>query len=108
MGTDGSDDPEREYRLHAYIGCTRIVNIQHQHHRRRLRTVVDQLVAYPDLHHRPPLDLGASVATNRGAPLHAIVVAPAPSRPRAKQGKTVWFRAVPYLPGTRQTRRVWR
>src|SRR5207245_8135282 len=40
------------------VGCARIVNIQHQHHRRRLRTVVDQLVAHPDLHHRPPLDLG--------------------------------------------------
>jgi len=43
--------------------------------------------------------LGASVATNRGAPLHAILVAPAPSRQRAKQGETIWFRAVPYLPG---------
>src|SRR5712691_10792310 len=58
------------------VGCTRIVNVQHQHHRRRLRAVVDQLIAYPDLHHGPPLDLGGSVATNRGAPLHAILVAP--------------------------------
>src|ERR1700716_3243247 len=33
------------------VGCACIMNIQHQHHRRRLRTVVDQLVAYPDLHH---------------------------------------------------------
>src|SRR5260370_40421498 len=67
---------DRRVRLYVIrnenIGCTRIVNIQHQHHRRRLRTVVDQLVAYPDLHHRPPLDLGGSVATTRGAPLHAI------------------------------------
>src|ERR1700686_1356850 len=42
------------------VGCARVVNIQHQHHRRRLRTVVDQLVAHPDLHNRPPLDPGLS------------------------------------------------
>jgi hypothetical protein len=34
------------------------VNVQHQDHWRRLRTVVDQFVAQPDLHNRPPLDLG--------------------------------------------------
>ena len=27
------------------VGCARIVDVQHQHHRRRLRTIVDQLVA---------------------------------------------------------------
>jgi Kelch motif len=57
---------------------------------------------------RPPLDLGGSDATNRGAPLHAILTAPAPSQQRAKQGKTIWFRAVPYLLGTVSIRRVLR
>src|SRR5258708_14666610 len=73
---------DRRVRLYVIpnenIGCTRIVNIQHQHHRRRLRTVVDQLLAYPDLHHSPPWYRGRSVATTREAPLHPILVPPAP------------------------------
>src|SRR5438132_6214478 len=85
MGTDGSDDPEREYRLHAYIGCTRIVNIQHQHHRRRLRTVVDQLVAHPDLHNGPPLDLGLSCLETWSAPRSSRTRNRTPSR-RSRMG----------------------
>jgi hypothetical protein len=30
------------------VGCARIVYVQHQHHRRRLRTILDQFVAHPD------------------------------------------------------------
>src|SRR5450755_84242 len=36
------------------IGCARVVDVQHQHHRRWLRTLVDQLVAHFDFHNGSP------------------------------------------------------
>jgi hypothetical protein len=48
------------------VGCAGIVDVQHQHHRRRLRTVVDQLVAHSDFQEKSPWpgDLGAGIAGN--------------------------------------------
>ena len=37
------------------VGCVREVDVQHQDHRCRLRTVVHQLVAYADLHGPAPV-----------------------------------------------------
>jgi poly(hydroxyalkanoate) depolymerase family esterase len=54
IGRQGNRRARADVIRHHDVGCARIVDVQHQHHRRRLRTIVDQLVAHPDVQWKSP------------------------------------------------------
>src|SRR5271155_2503754 len=62
--------PQGKSRVRRYVirkddvGCARIVDVQHQHHGRRPRTIVDQLVAHSDFQARSPRDEMSSTPNN--------------------------------------------
>src|ERR1019366_4164206 len=101
VGSHGNRRICRDVIGNEKVGRARIVNIQHQQHRRRLRAVVDQLVAYPDLH-AASLEASHLILSRGGRPGQvprsgwALIRGSVPpaSRPRAmalvwKQGRAI-------------------